>query len=227
MIRAVLFDVGGPLDTEEASEAAIDAEIRAGLEACGYAVDEAAWVRANAHAIETFAPSLYRAMVWELTGGDLRACTAIAERLDATDARRDLFALRPGIPDALAALKQRGLRLGLAANQPREVLARLKAAGIGHYFGNQGVSGVYGYRKPDVRLFLRACGDLGVTPEECIMVGDRIDDIVPAKLLGMRTVLIRTGRHIAQQPRSWDELPDCEVRDAPGILAAIEDLLTA
>src|SRR5262245_36399046 len=187
MIRAVLFDIGGPLDTEEASEAAIGAEIRAGLEACGYAVDDTTWARANAHAVEAFAPNLYRAVIWALTRSDLEASRAIAERLEAgAGARRDLFAQRPGIADVLTALKKRRLRLGLAANQPREVLARLEAVGIAEYFDNQGVSGVYGYRKPDVRLFMRACEDLGVAPEECVMVGDRIDnDIVPAKLLGM------------------------------------------
>jgi ribonucleotide monophosphatase NagD (HAD superfamily) len=58
------------------------------------------------------------------------------------------------------------------------------------------------------------------------MVGDRIDnDVVPAKLLGMRTVLIRTGRHREHQPRSWDEIPDFEVEDAIGILRAVEKLL--
>ena len=63
-------------------------------------------------------------------------------------------------------------------------------------------------------------------PAECIMVGDRIDnDVVPAKLLGMRTVLIRTGRHREQQPRSWDEIPDFEVEDVTGILRAVEMLL--
>jgi ribonucleotide monophosphatase NagD (HAD superfamily) len=58
------------------------------------------------------------------------------------------------------------------------------------------------------------------------MVGDRIDnDIVPAHLLGMRTVLIRTGRHREQQPRTWEERPDADVEDAAGILRAIEALL--
>jgi ribonucleotide monophosphatase NagD (HAD superfamily) len=47
------------------------------------------------------------------------------------------------------------------------------------------------------------------------MVGDRIDnDIAPACSLGMRTVLSRTGRHIAQQPRCAAEVPDAEVRTA-------------
>ncbi len=141
-------------------------------------------------------------------------------------AQRELFELRPGIAPVLEALKARGVKLGLAANQPLRALRSLEEAGIGHYFENDGVSGVYGFRKPDVRLFLRACEDLGVEPGECIMVGDRIDnDVVPAHLLGMRTVLIRTGRHREQQPRSWEERPDFEVEDAAGILRAIETLL--
>lgn len=58
------------------------------------------------------------------------------------------------------------------------------------------------------------------------MVGDRIDDdVVPAKLLGMRTVQLRTGRHRLQQPRCWEETPDAEVTDAAGILADIEGIL--
>jgi putative hydrolase of the HAD superfamily len=54
------------------------------------------------------------------------------------------------------------------------------------------------------------------------MVGDRIDnDVVPAKLLGMRTILFRTGRHAKQQPRSWNELPDAEVHT----VAELEDAI--
>jgi hypothetical protein len=40
-------------------------------------------------------------------------------------------------------------------------------------------------------------------------------------LMGMRTVLLRTGRHRDQKPRSWDERPDAEVEDAEGILKAV------
>ena len=54
------------------------------------------------------------------------------------------------------------------------------------------------------------------------MVGDRIDnDIAPANLLGMRTILFRTGRHIAQQPRSADELADAEVSSVEGLSEAL------
>jgi putative hydrolase of the HAD superfamily len=146
--------------------------------------------------------------------------------MEAQSAQRDLFELRPGIAVVLESLKALGLKLGLAANQPAKVIDLLAEQGIGHYFQNQGISGIYGLRKPDVRLFVRVCEDLVVEPAECIMVGDRIDnDVVPARLLGMRTIRIRTGRHRDQRPRSWDETPDAEVEDAAGILEAIEVML--
>jgi HAD superfamily hydrolase (TIGR01509 family) len=225
LIRAVIFDIGGPLDLEGAHEAAIDADIRAGLEREGISVSDEALAAANQRAIETFAPSLYRSVIWTLTGGNEAASQRVADYIEARAAGRDLFELRPGIKDVLKALRSRGLKLGLAANQPGRVLATLESHGVAEYFTSQGISGVYGFRKPDVRLFLRVCHDLDVMPSECIMVGDRIDnDIAPAKLLGMQTVLIRTGRHTTQQPRAWDECPDLEVTDADGILRAIIQL---
>ncbi len=185
MIRAVLFDVGGPLDLETKFEAAIDADLRSGLELEGFAVTDEAWDAAHRYGIESFSPRLYHSIVWQLTSGDHAASMRVYDRMQArADQRTGLFELRPGIAEVLVALKARGLRLGLAANQPLRALRSLDEAGIGHYFENDGVSGVYGWRKPDVRLFLRACEDLGVQPEECIMVGDRIDnDVVPAHLL--------------------------------------------
>ena len=58
------------------------------------------------------------------------------------------------------------------------------------------------------------------------MIGDRIDnDIAPAKQLGMKVVLFRTGRHIAQQPRSHHEMPDAEVCDVNELQCALEVLL--
>jgi FMN phosphatase YigB (HAD superfamily) len=126
----------------------------------------------------------------------------------------------------LERLHGKGLKLGLAANQPRSIIERLDRSGVGRFFHHREVSETHGYLKPDVRLFLRACADLEVQPGECIMVGDRVDnDIVPARLLGMRTVLFRTGRHMEQQPRTWNEVPDAEVRDVPGLQAALDRLI--
>jgi ribonucleotide monophosphatase NagD (HAD superfamily) len=49
-------------------------------------------------------------------------------------------------------------------------------------------------------------------PEESIMVGDRIDkDIIPAKMIGMKTIRIKVGIHKNQEPRVPEEIPNLTV----------------
>jgi putative hydrolase of the HAD superfamily len=219
--KAVLFDVGGPLDTEVQAEALIDAQIRAGLEAAGIHVSDDDYRAANDWAVASFAPDAYSAIIWRLAGGNER----IAREVRMFSSLGRDFELREGMAELLHDLHAAGLKLGLAANQPPRIIARLDEFGVGHLFHHREVSGHHGYRKPDVRLFLRACEDLHVDPAECVMVGDRVDnDIFPARTLGMRTVLFRTGRHINQQPRSVDEVPDVEVRDVAGLRKALASI---
>ena len=223
LIRGVLFDVGGPLDTEVTRERLIDEHIRAALSAAGQPVDDAAFADAVRGAVDSFAPDAYQAIIWRLAGQDADLSERVYRAFAARAHKRQIFELREGIPELLDHLHTRGLHLGLAANQQHSIIAQLDACGIGRYFHHREVSGTHGLRKPDVRLFLRTCDGLGIRPAHCIMVGDRIDnDVVPGKLLGMRTVLFRTGRHRAQQPRSWEEKPDVEVYDVAGLERAIE-----
>jgi HAD superfamily hydrolase (TIGR01549 family) len=225
-VRAVLFDVGGPLDTEVEHERLTDADIRAALVAEGVAVDDAAFRAAGRWAVDSFASNTYQAMIWRLTGGNAECAQRVYQAFRRRRRGRDVFELRPGMAALLERLHGKGLKLGLAANQPRSIIERLDRSGVGRFFHHREVSETHGYLKPDVRLFLRACADLEVQPGECIMVGDRVDnDIVPARLLGMRTVLFRTGRHMEQQPRTWNEVPDAEVRDVPGLQAALDRLI--
>ena len=228
---AVLFDVGGPLDTEIISERLIDQHLREALAAEGVAVSDDAYADANRWAIEAFAPNTYAAIAWRLSGGDAavaqRAYARLATRSAERHAARGGFELRPGIAVLLAALCERGVPLGLVANQPADAIERMDLAGIARYFSHRDVSGTHGFRKPDVRVFLHASEHLGVAPEQCVVVGDRIDnDIAPARTLGMRAVLFRTGRHREQQPRWWDEVPDAEVRTVDELRQALDALLS-
>jgi HAD superfamily hydrolase (TIGR01662 family) len=229
-IRAVLFDVGGPIDTEVRHEELIDACIRGALAACGVRVTDASYADACRAAVDSFAPDAYAAIAWRLAGGERatveRVLAEVAGSWQERRAARGGLELRPGIADLLRELRAGGVVLGLAANQPAAALEDLDRAGIGGLFAHREVSGHHGYRKPDVRVFLRACEQLGVTPGECAMVGDRIDnDIAPANALGMATVLFRTGRHMAQQPRAPGDVPDVEVASVAGLRAALAGLL--
>jgi len=224
-IRAILFDVGGPLNTEIAHERLIDADIRASVAAAGGSVTQAEYEAAVHHAVHSHAPDAHAAIIWHLVGDPSRAAHCFAD-FQRRVAGRNVFELRDGIHDVLEWLHGRGLKLGLAANQPHRTIAVLDRHGIGGFFDHRKVSGTHGYRKPDVRLFLRACDDLGVEPAACIMVGDRIDnDIASANRLGMRTILFRSGRHAEQRPRSHEDVPDAEVRDVVALKRALGELL--
>jgi putative hydrolase of the HAD superfamily len=225
-IRAVLFDIGGPIDLEIEHERLIDRDIRSGLAAEGYLVGDDEFVRANDRCVASFAPNLYRAMIWELARQNITACERINHYLGegARDrlAERGGIELRPGILDLLGHLKDEGFKLGMASNHADWMLEELDHAGVLRFFDQRGVSGTLGYKKPDVRIFLRACEELAIQPADCIMVGDRIDnDIWPAKTLGMRAILFRTGRHVRQQPRTWEELADAGVHDVAALESAI------
>lgn len=222
--RAVLFDIGGPIDTEVLSEQRKDAAILDAVRAEGFSLEAPDVAAASERAVRAYAPDAYAAMIFDLCLHDAAAARRAYAHFHAA-ASRDVDAriqLRPGIAELLRELHGRGVLLGLAANQPARVIDDLAAHGLAEAFSHREVSGHHGFRKPDVRLFLRACEDLRVAPEECIMVGDRIDnDIAPAKVLGMGTVLFRTGRHLRQQPRSLAEVPDVEVWDVEQLSEAL------
>ncbi len=228
-IRAVLFDIGGPIDTEEIFERLIDRDIVDALRAEGFPVSPSDLAAANEWAIGAFAPNAYRAIIWRLTGGVRavaeRAYATVAARAGERHRARGGIEFRPGIRSLIGELHERGMALGLVSNQSRYVMAELDEAGFGGYFAHQGQKELR-FHKPDVRAFLQVCEELGVLPAECVMVGDRVDNnIVPAKLVGMRTVLFRTGRHAQQQPRSLDEVPDADVRTVEDLAAAIQSLI--
>jgi hypothetical protein len=69
-IRAVLFDVGGPINTEIEHERLIDADILATLVAEGVAVTPQAYAAAVAWAVEHFAPDAHTAIITRLAGDD-------------------------------------------------------------------------------------------------------------------------------------------------------------
>jgi putative hydrolase of the HAD superfamily len=131
---------------------------------------------------------------------------------------RSQVSLYPEVPEALAGLRARGLRLGLVSNSfwPTELHLRdLAEFGIDDYFPVKVFSRDLGFRKPHARIFHEALDALGVRPGEAVFVGDRADrDVDGARAVGMRGVLrvhprtYRPGAGPADaEIRGLDELP--------------------
>lgn len=78
-------------------------------------------------------------------------------------------------------------RKAILTTAPRFLLAELSTERFEKIFTPENTKAL----KPDPKVFLVALKDLGVSPEETLMVGDDLErDILPAKKLGMNTVLI-------------------------------------
>ena len=229
-IKAVLFDVGGPLDTETIMDRMIDEQIVASFRNHGVAITDEEYEVANRWVVEVFAPKIYHSIMWKIADGDQELIDKVEAELMETVPQRNTargdFELREGMPELLAKLSNKGLLLGLAANQPTVAIENMERLGILKYFTYKEVSGTIKLRKPDPRLLLHSCEGLGVDPQEAIMVGDRIDnDIVPARMLGMTAVRFVSGRHAKQQPRSWKEKPHADVHTIAELGQVIQRLV--
>lgn len=114
------------------------------------------------------------------------------------------FAVLPGVPEALDALRERGALLGLCTgNVAPGALLKLSRGGLDGYF-DFGPSGVFGFaadgeeREKLVRAALRrASVRLGrdVAPREALVVGDTPRDVEAARLEGVPTLCVATGRY--------------------------------
>jgi putative hydrolase of the HAD superfamily len=135
--------------------------------------------------------------------------------------RKRLCAFPHG-PEVMAHLKKHH-PLGIVSDaQSAYAVPELRAAGLAEYFDPIVISGDYGYRKPDSRLFQHALDKLRVRPEHAIFVGnDRYRDVFGAKQLGMKTVLFASGpaAHHAQ-----DAEPDYIIHHFSELPTAVEFL---
>ncbi|WP_017589148.1 HAD family hydrolase [Nocardiopsis ganjiahuensis] len=132
-------------------------------------------------------------------GFDLAAESA-RWRAEDPDGEREHFGeldLYPDVRPAFKAMRTAGLSLVIAGNQPVEAGPALAAMDLG--VDGIGISDVWGAHKPQPEFFdltveLAARSTPGVTAEEILYVGDRVDnDVLPARRAGMRTALLRRG----------------------------------
>lgn len=115
----------------------------------------------------------------------------------------------PDAEDVLQYLRSHGYKIGVIANQSLGTADRLEKWGLLKYINVVAASAELGVAKPDRAIFDKAFAMAGCTAQEAVMIGDRLDnDIIPAKKLGMKTIWIRQGFAIYQNPRNAEEQPD-------------------
>lgn len=134
---------------------------------------------------------------------------------------RDIY---PDVRPCLAALRERGLFVGFAGNQPPEAARQLQALGLGADLIT--TSAALGAEKPASAFFQQLLAYAGFSAGETLYVGDRIDnDVLPAHRIGMRTAFLRRGpwaRHQASSPEAaLADLSLADLGELPNGLGAL------
>jgi HAD superfamily hydrolase (TIGR01549 family) len=181
VIRSVVFDVGETLldDTREfnawADWLGVPRHTFSAL--IGIVVAQG---RDNADAFQYIRPGLDLA-----TEKQLREQSGHGEQIEETD-------LYPDVRPALAALRARGVWVGVAGNQTVRAAELLRALDLP--VDALATSGEWGVAKPDPVFFRHVIDLVPGVPAEIAYVGDRHDiDVAAARAAGLQPILIRRG----------------------------------
>ena len=110
-----------------------------------------------------------------------------AAGVDGAFEARDLY---PDAAPCLHALKRRGLRIGVAGNQPEGFERALQGLPVDFV----ACSARWNVEKPSPLFFRKLAEEAQSAPDDMVYVGDRLDnDVLPALDAGMIAVFIRRG----------------------------------
>jgi len=196
-MKAVLFDLDNTLMDfmrmkTAACEAAADAMIDAGLKAGKEKVMREMFKVYKGKGIEY--QTVFQALLKKLIGKvdyKILAAGVVAYRA----VKEGYMTTYPNVKETLAVLRERGYKLGVVSNAPRlQAWMRLAGLGLHKSFDVVITHGDVKKGKPSALPFEAALKALNARPEEVFMVGDDPKrDIMPAKGLGMMTVLAKYG----------------------------------
>ena len=133
----------------------------------------------------------------------------------------------PQAEETLAALKQKGLKVGIIANttisREKDVRKTLQQLGLENYFDFIVTSVDAGCEKPDGRIFSLALNALGIKAGEAVMVGDRVaTDIVGGNRLGMTTILFKWNQRYPETVTEHEEQPTFKIRHLRELLCVLD-----
>jgi putative hydrolase of the HAD superfamily len=101
------------------------------------------------------------------------------------------FQVFPDVPDALADLRARGLRLVCVSNWDVSLPEVLDRCGLGAALDGVVTSAGSGSRKPDPVIFSQALELAGCAADEAVHVGDTLEeDVAGAEAAGIRALLL-------------------------------------
>ncbi len=203
--RTVLLDLDGTLvDSEELILASYRHTLRTHREE---APPDDAWLETMGQPLEAQLRDFAR------DGDEVRAMTeTYLEHNDRV--HDDLLRSFPGVREAVAELRDRGLRLGIVTSKRRDKALRgLEVCGYPlDWFGSVVTASDLEAHKPDPAPVRKALGELGEEPAGALFAGDSIHDLRAGRAAGVRTAAALWGPYDRErlapgEPDLWLERP--------------------
>lgn len=111
----------------------------------------------------------------------------------------------PGVMEGLNAMRERGLPLACVTNKSeRFTLPLLDYVKISHYFKTVVSGDTLPQKKPDPAPLLHACKQMGVAPNDMLMIGDSLNDAQAARAAGCPVFCVGYGYNEGHDVRTLD-----------------------
>jgi putative hydrolase of the HAD superfamily len=115
--------------------------------------------------------------------------------------------LRPGVANGLAALKTRGLAVGIVSNFDHRLPDILEGLEITEFIDQIVLPSTAAAQKPNPAIFRAALQAFGVRPEQALMVGNEpTRDLEPARRAGLASLDVREVPDLACLPTRLEAL---------------------
>jgi HAD superfamily hydrolase (TIGR01549 family) len=126
--------------------------------------------------------------------------------------------------ETLGYLKRKGYKLVVVTNNRKDRARKiLDKFGLLKFFDGVVTSEEFGL-KSTMMPFKIAMGRFGLRPDEVLMVGNHLfEDVLPAKTLGMRTVIVDFKGNLDDVPKS-DVMADYVIKDLIDIKEILEEI---
>ena len=137
---------------------------------------------------------------------------------------RGVLVPREDATATLAALRERGLKVGLISDCSEEVVAAWPGTPLAPLVHEAVMSAAVGLKKPDAAIYELACRRLGVEPSACLFVGDGGSrELTGATAVGMDAVLIRVPYDAGDDAfrRDADEWAGARISSLSAVLALV------
>ncbi len=233
-LKAVFFDAAGTLITVDGSVGGIytelarqhgkavdTADVEAGFRRAFAAAPVMAFPGAAAGDIPTLEKQWWRDVVGQVFSplGPFPGFGSFFDELYDFFAQPRVWRLYPDTRPTLAALRARGLRLGVISNFDSRLFGLLEGLGIAGFFDPVVISTRAGTAKPEAAIFGHALAHHALAPEHAVHVGDSYEmDILGARTAGLQPVLIDRQAEASGPPA---HLSVTSLTQLPALLARV------